>query len=171
MAVVDTTNGWFVSWNTCHNFGRDTTRCRCSLWRAGDTACLPTPGKSFPCFTTRGTHLSPRILPLLELPNPSRRPQRTHQLLEKRKDQEWQPKWHRQCYAALAQALIVIQNVSSTPMVIPALAENGARFRNQEARSTKVQCPPLSFVYYVSATDCLRWRFIPWRSPSPSFLQ
>ena len=60
--------GWFVSWNSCHKFGRDNQMCICSLWSAGDTASLLSPSKLFPCFSRRGKHLSPRVPALLELP-------------------------------------------------------------------------------------------------------
>ena len=154
-------------------FGRDIKMCLCALWSAGDTACLPSPGKSFPCFSTIGIHLSPRIPALLELPKLLRRSQGMNQLLERQKNQERQPKRRRQCYVALAQTLMAIQNISSTPTVCPAFVKNGTLLWNWEKVDPQNTMSAIfSLCYYEGVTNCSRWRFILWTSlsPSPSFL-
>ena len=119
MVVVDVTNGWFVSWNACHKFGRDT-----QMWV---TACLPRPGKSFHASPQEAHIFLPEFLLPWSCQKPLRRSQWTNQVLERRKDQEWRPKWCRQCYTALAQTQMAILNTSSTLTVIPALVESGTR--------------------------------------------
>ena len=171
MVVVDAANGWFASWNACHKFGRDTKMCLCSLRSAGDTVCLPSPGKSFPCFSTRGTHLSPRIPALLELPKTIEETTGNESVAGKAEESRVTTKatstvLHGSCADSDGDS----EHILHSDGVSCAHEKQRDAVKSREGRSTKIWCPSFFFslYYYEGVTDCSRWRFILWTLPLPS---
>ena len=145
MVVVDAANGWFASWNAYHKFGRDTKMCLCSLWSAGDTACLPSPGKSFPCFSTRGTHLSPRIPALLELPKTVEETAGNESVAGKAEESRATSKTTLAVLrGSCADSDGDSEHILNSDSVFCAREKRRDAVKSRKGRATKIPCPPFS---------------------------